>query len=161
MGLQVNSVPLPETIERLPRRATVAASSRATRRPEIEVSGIAPRHSLVMSSTMLRTRKRRPLRTDHKRSRATSARSAPLPPESVPRLRPPCGASVACGPRVLLPIEPVDAIDPFQAVFPASIVNTVPVTLRPPSPSKYSTMRATSSGWASRRNALRPAMRWR
>jgi hypothetical protein len=48
-----------------------------------------------------------------------------------------------------------------QAVFPASIVNTAPVTLRPPSPSRYSTMRATSSGWVSRRKALRPAMRWR
>ena len=45
----------------LPRRSTIAVSSRATRRPEIEVSGIAPRHSLVTSSTMLRTRKRRPL----------------------------------------------------------------------------------------------------
>jgi hypothetical protein len=40
MALQVNSVPLSETIEPgLPRRATIAASSRATRRPEIEVSG--------------------------------------------------------------------------------------------------------------------------
>lgn len=45
----------------LPCRATIAVSSRATRRPEIEVSGIAPRHSLVTSLTMLRTRKRRPL----------------------------------------------------------------------------------------------------
>jgi hypothetical protein len=42
-GLQVNSVPLSETIEPgLPRRATIVVSSRAPRRPEIEVSGIAP-----------------------------------------------------------------------------------------------------------------------
>lgn len=52
MALQVNSVP--ETIEpSLPRRSTIAVSSRATRRPEI-----ASRHSLVTSSTMLRTRPR-------------------------------------------------------------------------------------------------------
>ena len=37
-----------------------AVSSRATRLPEIEVSGIAARHSRVTSSTMLRMRKRRP-----------------------------------------------------------------------------------------------------
>src|SRR6204780_4393984 len=37
-----------------------AVSSRATRRPEIEVSGIAARHSRVTSSTMLRIRNRRP-----------------------------------------------------------------------------------------------------
>jgi hypothetical protein len=38
----------------------IAVSSRATRRPEIEVSGMAPRHCFVTSSTMLRMRKRRP-----------------------------------------------------------------------------------------------------
>ena len=32
-----------------------------------------------------------------------------------------------------------------QAVLPASMVSTLPVMLRPPSPSRYSTMRATSS----------------
>ncbi|MGX1350487.1 hypothetical protein AB7M49_004063 [Bradyrhizobium elkanii] len=62
MALQVNSVPLSETIELgLPRHATIVVSSRATRRPKIEMSGMAPRHSLVTSSTMWRTRKRRPL----------------------------------------------------------------------------------------------------
>jgi hypothetical protein len=51
-----------ETIEPgLPRRSTIMANSRATRRPKIDVSGIAPRHSLVTSPTMLRTRRRRPL----------------------------------------------------------------------------------------------------
>lgn len=62
MALQVNSVPLSETISPgLPRRAITVVSSRATRRPEIDVSGMAPRHSLVTSSTILRMRKRRPL----------------------------------------------------------------------------------------------------
>jgi hypothetical protein len=28
----------------LPRRSTIAVSSRATRRPEIDVSGMAPKH---------------------------------------------------------------------------------------------------------------------
>ncbi len=37
-----------------------ASSSRATRRPEIEVSGIAARHSFVTSSMTFRMRKRRP-----------------------------------------------------------------------------------------------------
>ena len=37
-----------------------SASSRATRRPEMDVSGIAARHSFVTSSMMLRMRKRRP-----------------------------------------------------------------------------------------------------
>jgi hypothetical protein len=35
-------------------------SSRAARLPEIDVSGIAARHSRITSSTTLRTRKRRP-----------------------------------------------------------------------------------------------------
>jgi hypothetical protein len=48
-----------------------------------------------------------------------------------------------------------------QAVLPASMVRTDPVILRPPSPSRYSTMRATSSGSGRRRKALRPAMRLR
>jgi hypothetical protein len=62
--VEVNSVPLSLTImPGRPRRATSAASSRATRRPEIEVSGIAAKHSRVVlphvimlpaaSSTML------------------------------------------------------------------------------------------------------------
>jgi hypothetical protein len=42
IALQVNSVPLSETIEHgLPRRARIAVSSRATRGPEIDVSGSA------------------------------------------------------------------------------------------------------------------------
>lgn len=49
MAFEVNAVPLSETImPGLPRRLISAVSSRATRRPEIEVSGIAarplPRH---------------------------------------------------------------------------------------------------------------------
>jgi hypothetical protein len=50
IALHVNSVPLSETIESgLPRRVTIELGSRATRRPEIEVSAIAPRYSLVTS----------------------------------------------------------------------------------------------------------------
>ncbi|MGY3363359.1 hypothetical protein ACVWZL_000484 [Bradyrhizobium sp. GM2.4] len=41
MALQVNSVPWSDTIiPGLRRRSTIAASSRATRRPEIDVSGM-------------------------------------------------------------------------------------------------------------------------
>ena len=61
MAFEVNSVPLSETImQGLPRLSSRAVNSRATRRPEIEVSGIAARHSRVTSSTMFRMRKRRP-----------------------------------------------------------------------------------------------------
>src|SRR5277367_549561 len=60
-AFEVNSVPLSETImPGLPGRSINAVSSRATRRPEIEVSGIAARHCRVTSSTMLRIRNRRP-----------------------------------------------------------------------------------------------------
>jgi hypothetical protein len=44
------------------------------------------------------------------------------------------------------------------AVLPASIVSVVPVTLRPPSPSKNSTLRATSIGSGMRFMALRRAI---
>ena len=43
-----------------PRRAMIASSSRATRAPEIEVSGAAARHSRVQSSITTRIRNRRP-----------------------------------------------------------------------------------------------------
>jgi hypothetical protein len=60
MALQLKLVLLSETIEPgRPRCATIVISSRATRRPEIDAWTIAPRHSLVTSSTMSRTRKRR------------------------------------------------------------------------------------------------------
>jgi hypothetical protein len=48
-----------------------------------------------------------------------------------------------------------------QAVLPASMVMTDPVILRPPSPNRYSTMRATSSVSGNRRKALRLAIRLR
>lgn len=61
IAFDVSSVPLSETImSGLPLRSINAVNSRATRRPDIEVSGIAARHSRVTSSTMLRTRKRCP-----------------------------------------------------------------------------------------------------
>src|SRR5690606_26751888 len=56
MAFEVNSVPWSETImSGLPRRLIRSVSSRATRRPEIDVSGIAAKHSRVTSSTMLST----------------------------------------------------------------------------------------------------------
>jgi len=61
MALEMNSVPLSETIMLgLPRRLISTVCSCATRRPEIEMSGIAARHSRVTSSTMFRIRIRRP-----------------------------------------------------------------------------------------------------
>ena len=43
-----------------PRICTIRSSSRATRRPEIEVSATSARHSRVQLSTTVRIRKRRP-----------------------------------------------------------------------------------------------------
>jgi hypothetical protein len=61
MAFEVNSVPWSKTImSGLPRRMIRSVSSRATRRPEIDVSGMAARHSRVTPSTMLSARKRRP-----------------------------------------------------------------------------------------------------
>jgi hypothetical protein len=61
----------------LPRCSINAVSSRATRRPEIDVSGIAARHSRVTSSTMFKMRGtggRR--RTGRGQNRATSGHLA-------------------------------------------------------------------------------------
>ena len=56
-----SNVPLSQTImPGLPRRPISAESSRATRAPEKDVSGIAAKHSRVTSSTILKIRKRRP-----------------------------------------------------------------------------------------------------
>jgi hypothetical protein len=61
IAFEVSSVPLSDTImPGLQRCSIKAVSSRAKRRPEIEVSGIAARHSLVPSSMTFSTRKRRP-----------------------------------------------------------------------------------------------------
>ena len=60
-GVRGDSVPSSETI--MPGLQDVlinAVSSHATRRPEIEVSGIAARRSRVTSSTMFRMRSRLP-----------------------------------------------------------------------------------------------------
>ena len=52
MAFEVNSVPWSETtIPGLPRRRISIDSSRTTRLPEIDVSGIAAKHSRVTSST--------------------------------------------------------------------------------------------------------------
>ncbi len=55
IAFEVNSVPWSLTIKPgLPRRAISAISSRATRRPEIEVSTTAAKHSFVTSSITLK-----------------------------------------------------------------------------------------------------------
>lgn len=83
MAFEVSSVPLSLTIiPGLPRRSIRAVSSRATRCPEIEVSGIAARHSRVTSSTTLSTRKRWPLANwswTKSRGPACIGKSAPRP----------------------------------------------------------------------------------
>jgi hypothetical protein len=57
---EISSGPLSLTVVvGIPRRATSASSSRATRVPEIEVSTTAARDSRVKSSTTTRIRKRR------------------------------------------------------------------------------------------------------
>ena len=89
-----------------------AVSSRATRLPEIEVSGIAARHSRVTSSTMLRMRKRRPWAnwswTKSSDQRALTLASTRIGAR-VPTARAP-GAALAHG-EPFLPVEPIDAVD--------------------------------------------------
>jgi hypothetical protein len=61
MAFEVSSVPLSLTIVLgLPQATRRRSSSRATRMPEIEVSGTSARHSRVQSSTTARMRMRRP-----------------------------------------------------------------------------------------------------
>src|SRR6476660_8774561 len=61
MALLVSSLPLSLTIIfGLPRLTMRRSSSRATRKPESEVSATSARHSRVQSSTIARIRKRRP-----------------------------------------------------------------------------------------------------
>ena len=105
-------MPLSETImPGLPRRPMSAVSSRATRLPEIEVSGIAARHSRVTSSTMLRMRKRRP-RANWSWTKSSDQRALTLASTRigvrVPTARP--GLALAhCQP--FLAVEPIDAVD--------------------------------------------------
>jgi hypothetical protein len=55
MACEVSSVPFSETIiPGLPRRSIRVVNVRATHLPDIEVSGIAVRHSRATSSTMFR-----------------------------------------------------------------------------------------------------------
>ena len=75
MAFEVNSVPWSLTIRPgLPRRAMTAETSRATRRPEIEVSTTAARHSLVTSSITLKMRNRRP-QTNRSCTKSTDRRA--------------------------------------------------------------------------------------
>jgi hypothetical protein len=120
MALEVNSVPLSDTITPgLPRRSTSIVNSRATRRPEIEVSGIAAKHSRVTSSTMFRIRSRRPQTNCHGQNPETSGVGSRLDQDRRPR---PCCAPP--GPplahrQALFAIKPVDPVDPGRfAVLP-------------------------------------------
>ncbi len=61
IAFAVSLSPLSETVmPGLPRRSISAASSRATRRPEIDGPGMAVRPSRVMSATPFSIRNRRP-----------------------------------------------------------------------------------------------------
>src|SRR5258708_452556 len=90
MAFEVSSVPLSPTIVfGRPCWRITSFSSRATRRPEIEVSATSARHSRVQSSTTARMRKRRP-----SVSWSATWRAAPFLPSSAtpcwsaaPRLR--------------------------------------------------------------------------
>ena len=114
MAFEVNSVPLSDTIIRgLPRAPTSIVNSRATCLPEIEVSGIAARHTRVTSSTMLRMRKcqalgelvmdeaERPARVDLGLDQDRRARSDRFPPS----------LALADVPAFFFAVEPIDAVD--------------------------------------------------
>lgn len=65
----------------LPRRLISSVNSRTTRLPEIEVSGMAARHSRVTSSTMLSKRKRQP-QANWSYTKSSDQRAAPKLPAS-------------------------------------------------------------------------------
>ena len=114
-------MPLSDTIIRgLPRLSINAVSSRATRRPEIEVSGIAARHSRVTSSTMLRMRKRRPPAswswTKSRDQRALGLASTRIGARVPTALR---RASAFAHRQSLLAVEPVNAVDAGGLAFAA------------------------------------------
>ena len=120
MACEVNSVPLSLTImPGLPLRSMSAVSSLATRWPEIEVSGMAARHSWVTSSTMLRILNRRPLAiwswTKSSDQRAFGLR---FHEQGSPDANGPLAALALAHPQPFLPVEPVDAVDARRLALP-------------------------------------------
>jgi hypothetical protein len=119
MAFEVNPIPLSDTImPGLPRRSIKTVSSRATRRPGIEVSGIAAKHSRITSSTMFRMGDRRP-RAGHGQNPETAGVGSRLDQDRRPR--PYCAppSTPLAHSQALFAIEPVDPVDPGRfAVLP-------------------------------------------
>ena len=112
MAFEVNSVPLSETImPGLPRRLINAVSSRATRRPEIDVSGIAAKQSRVTSSTMSRMRNRRP-QASWSWTKSTDQRAFSLDSTRIGVRNPTAPPSPPLAHRqAFFTIKPIDAVD--------------------------------------------------
>jgi len=121
IALLVSSVPLSETqLLGWPRRVISASSSRATRVPGNEVSGINARLSRVKSSTIARIRKRRPLlkQSDTKSSDQRSlGRSAA--PAARARPRRACGRHAGAL-AVSLPGKAVESVCGSSGIPPVS-----------------------------------------
>src|ERR1700722_6767290 len=105
MALEVYSVPLSLTMAPgRPRGRTMLSSSRATLRPDSDVSATRARHSRVQLSITVRMRKRRPSviwsETKSRLQRLLAARgvSRPLAPAAAPHRQP------------LLTVDPLDAL---------------------------------------------------
>jgi hypothetical protein len=106
-----------------PRCRMMVSSSRTTRWLDSDESARSARHSRVKSSTITSTRKRRPSTVGQRRSRRSSAGSAPVARPSAPASRARACACHAGAP--LLAIEPEqllmiqrDAVPPQQDVQP-------------------------------------------
>jgi hypothetical protein len=106
-----------DDMPRLPRRSMIAFSSRATRRPEIEVSGIAPRQSLVTSGRCSKCGSDRHWRTGRGQNPATARVGVSFDQDRRSRLGP-CGVPDVGALTGLLPDKAMNTVDTRGLAFP-------------------------------------------
>src|SRR5271168_3564085 len=98
----------------------MASSSRATLRPEIEVSAIAARHSLVTSSITLRMRKRRPFESwSWTKSTGPAGVRPRLDQDRRPHTRRPLAAIALADGQALLAVKPLRLLSIQNVAFGA------------------------------------------
>src|SRR5271168_4600011 len=109
----------------------MASSSRATLRPEIEVSAIAARHSLVTSSITLRMRKRRPFESwSWTKSTGPAGVRPRLDQDRRPHARRPLAALALADGQALLAVKPLRLLS-IQNVALGAQKNVQPAITEP------------------------------
>lgn len=141
----VSSVLLSETIISGRRRApTMASSSRATRRPESDVSTASARHSRVKSSTTTRTRKRLPSASMPRQSPGSTAGSVPAAASWAPACPAPACGRRASSRQPLFPVEPEQLLVVELYAFPPQ--QDVQSTIAEPPPLKRQVLQPRPHG---------------